>query len=491
MNILNLRIKRCRYRIPVYTLLTITLLIAAYLANAQDSANKINDVSKSTRHIIITDETALELRNNTNADPVNKSNPGYKLNGSVAGNNSSTDSEVQSLLRLADKYTKNNQLLDADTLYRRILLELDPYNEQAYTHLIDIHKSYDLPKDHPQADQLQKELGNQFKRYQTPHFIILSDANSLWTRNHASRLERAYHQFFRVADNLELKPLPLRTRLICIVMNDHDDFIAYASKKDNMNAAWIAGYYSSLPNYVVFYNTFTGPAMSDALNHLQLINDDLNQNVLDLREAQRNRKYELSKILQDRVDNIKKYLKNENQRLTNIATDAVAIKTIHEATHLLAFNTGIQTRKRQYPFWITEGLATCMETSATQAAFGPEYENDDRRLRFNELLTQNNLLPLAKFICITSVNNNSDTMADILYHQSYALFKWLYAHKKKQLAQYFEILALPNNTLNEQYKYELDPYPDAETYRKIFIQCFGNIDEIEKDWLDWENQHNY
>ena len=43
---------------------------------------------------------------------------------------------------------------------------------------------------------------------------------------------------------------------------------------------------------------------------------------------------------------------------------------IHEATHQIAFNSGLQTRFADVPLWVSEGMAVFFETPDLQSAKG-------------------------------------------------------------------------------------------------------------------------
>ncbi len=65
--------------------------------------------------------------------------------------------------------------------------------------------------------QTRELLPQRFLDYETRRFIVISDAAPGWSRRQAALLERTYHQFNRFARRLNVKPLPLRHKLVCVL----------------------------------------------------------------------------------------------------------------------------------------------------------------------------------------------------------------------------------------------------------------------------------
>jgi hypothetical protein len=174
-----------------------------------------------------------------------------------------------------------------------------------------------------------------------------------------------------------------------------------------------------------------------------------------------------------RADTLDRRLRVEEDRLRAVVADASVEKTIHEATHLLAYNTGVQSRYHEYPFWFTEGLATNFETATPTGAFGPDVEHTGRREQFESFRRGNQLLPLPRFVTLTHVDHEDH--ADVMYHEAYALFSYLYRHRRSELAAY--IRAVP----------ELRPGRfSAAEHLAIFERHFGPAEQLEATWLRHE-----
>jgi len=426
--------------------LTVSLILFSWSHELRESA-----ATQAQAQISATDQTST---NPINTKPISQSSP-----------------SIDYSLQQAELAVSEDRLAHASDLNSDILTEGNPNSETTSDSLLAFDKRHSLPTTHKKADSVRYDLGHQFKPYLTKHFIILSDADANWIRAQGGRLERTHHQFYRVTQKLGLNPLPLTERLLCIVFNNHADFVQFAAKHNEGQAQWVAGYYSPKPNYVVFYNTATSPSFQSAWETLEQWEDRLSDTQSAWREAQRTRQTDRASQLRQQSQQLKESINKEIARLHRLSDSVVTVKTVHEATHQLAFNTNIQSRTREYPFWMTEGFAVCMETDRTSAAFGPEYRYEIRQKRFDELLDKGHLLSLAQLITLTSVPENDQQQADIMYHQSYALFTWLYRFRREALGQY--MLAL--NETNA-----------AHSNADLFAKHFGDPAEVERDWLRWE-----
>ena len=320
--------------------------------------------------------------------------------------------------------------------------------------------------------------GNNFRKTTTRHFLIYSDADAAWTRARAAILERTALQVERAGKRLGIKYIPPEERLVCILFEHYDDYLRYAVQEDGVSSVWVAGYYASRANHIVFYNDEDSPAAREADDVLS----DADRQAAEYRqkqlEAARKGRTEEADFYANHYRNLQSQLKEERLRLREVINKTSLAKTVHEATHLLAFNTGLQSRNHDYPFWITEGLATNFETDAAGSAFGPEYDYQPRRERFRELLQNGELLPLRYFVSLSDVPDDSAEMADVMYHQAYALFMYLYRYQRSDLSAFLnDALDPPGGKISpaEQIKY--------------FEDYFGPAEKVEKRWLRYETKN--
>lgn len=332
------------------------------------------------------------------------------------------------------------------------------------------------PADAESAAKLAVEqlasLGSRATISRVDGFIIVSDADQQWTQNRAALLQRAAHQFSRFANRLGFDLTPTEEPLVAVLIHDHERYTRFASRHDQVEAGWIAGYYASLSNRIVFYNDETGPMAEAANDRLREYDAMLIQAKSMAADARRDRRTEVAASLDSRAGELSSKLKSERQRLAAATRINGQAKCVHEAVHLLAFNQGLQARDRQYPFWLTEGLATNFETENAKAAFGPDHEFDPRRKDFDAIKEAGRLLPLEVLVQLLNVPGDDEATADVMYAQSWSLFRHLFRYRKADLAEFFrDFQREPPGRLGPKRQLEL------------FRARFGDVDALERTWL--------
>jgi hypothetical protein len=303
-------------------------------------------------------------------------------------------------------------------------------------------------------------------------FLIVSDADQQWTQARAALLQRAAHQFNRFATRLGFQLTPSEEPLVAVLIHDHDRYTRFAKRHDDVEAGWIAGYYASLSNRIVFYNDETGPMAEAAQDRLKEYDTLLVQAKSMAADARREHRAEVAATLETRAGELASRLSTERQRIATVTKVNGQAKAVHEAVHLLAFNLGLQARDRQYPFWLTEGLATNFETERPSNAFGPDHEFDPRRRDFDAIKDTGRLLPLEVLVQMLNVPGDDEATADVMYAQSWSLFRYLFRYRKADLAEFFrDFLREPPGRLGQKRQLEL------------FQARFGDIAALERTWL--------
>ncbi|TWU19622.1 DUF1570 domain-containing protein [Allorhodopirellula heiligendammensis] len=148
--------------------------------------------------------------------------------------------------------------------------------------------------------RMLEELPSGFAAFRTAHYVILHQGNIEYARDVAMLFESLYRAFFAYWKNQRVDLEVPKYPLVAVVLRDRDEFVKHASAEIGDTAANVIGYYHLASNQMTTY----------------------------------------------RVPNIER----------NIAT------IIHEATHQLAYNCGLQTRFADNPMWVSEGLAMFFES---------------------------------------------------------------------------------------------------------------------------------
>lgn len=359
---------------------------------------------------------------------------------------------------------RSGRLHEADH-WLRVAWLTEPSRHTAARRLRELHETrgFRLGADEIAVQDTLSRLGPGFRRYETRHFVVLSDCEPSWTRTRANILERTRHEFMGFAEQLGLPVMPHERKLLCVLINDHDAYRSFARENDHLDAEWIAGHYSIDANRVAFYNDATSPAFARAFEELRGVGeraDDARRRALEAgtREA--------SLAMAASADEIERQVRERRSDLDEQARDFATSKTIHEAVHLLSFNTGVQVPSRAYPLWLSEGLASSFETDEPGQAFGPRFPSPLREDTFRRLLREDRLVPWGELIAM--VEPPTGDRVEAVYAQSHVLFSFLARYERDRLASY--LLRLGSDAHDA---------PDAPlAHARLFEESFGPIDEL-------------
>ncbi len=381
---------------------------------------------------------------------------------------------IEDQWELAQCAIENEHTEEAISICRQILQQ-DITHAEAYSALITLTSDTALKSDSRAFREARRILPQNFIELESRRFIVLSDANMVWTRQQSERLERAYHQFQRFARRLDLRPLPLRHKLVCVLFAQREDYLEFSGKFDNVTDPWIAGYYSPHHDRTVFYDVRSRPSVTDARSQLSEMNEEIEQLSRDLRQAERSGQQQRAEHIRQNLARYQKHVASESQRVDEFENNTIIATTIHETVHQLMFHTGVQNRQVQYPLWICEGLATSFETDKPQEAFGPSRDYAPRREIFQEYLLQDDMLDLNQLVTITKLHGCSERTVRKIYHQSYALVSWMNRFRKEELRTFIMMMrALPPGKVSR------------DRHLEIFEDAFGSTEKLQKSWLRYE-----
>jgi hypothetical protein len=132
-----------------------------------------------------------------------------------------------------------------------------------------------------------------------------------------------------------------------------------------------------------------------------------------------------------------------NQRLAAVPYNVATV--IHEATHQIAFNSGMHVRKADNPLWLVEGMAMYFETPDLSSKTGWKTAgavNDERLGQFRDFLGRSRKPDsLATLVATDSRFNDADQMPDA-YGEAWALTQYLIRTKKEAYVKYLNMLAM-------------------------------------------------
>ncbi len=240
------------------------------------------------------------------------------------------------------------------------------------------------------------------------NFVLLTPRDNRAAGITTAILDNIYQRFCQsfMQAGFDLQPPAAPLTWICFATRE--DFDRYARSVDRSDLWWSRGYYSTRTNRVAIFRS------SDA----------------------------------------------QNEDLTELA---------HEAAHQLAYNTGLQKRGVMYPVWVSEGIATNLETAMSVAS--PLTTLNARRC---QVLRNARLIPLSQLIGWTSVPVDDQQATENAYAQVWGLFHFLLNRKGPELHKYMQALGeLPTGQRNEM------------QLRQEFIHSFGRVDALDAQFRQY------
>ncbi len=291
---------------------------------------------------------------------------------------------------------------------------------------LDREPSFKLDCNETEIAATLDELGSGFRRTESRHFVVLSDADASWVRSRIALMEKTRHEFYRAGRKIDVGLVPHQHKLLCVLMDDYEAFLEFARRHDGVVSPWVAGYYSVPRNRVVFYNDANGPAFGSALRTIEE-REASRPSVRHAGEGQR-------AVGASAPGDAGARLRRAREAVEEDARNFAVAKTVHETVHLLAFNTGLQRRDRTYPIWLSEGIASSFETHDTQGLFGPERPSPLRAAAFGRLVDEGRLMDWERLVSLVEVPDGE--AVEQVYAQGHALMAHLYRTDRRALGAY-------------------------------------------------------
>lgn len=277
--------------------------------------------------------------------------------------------------------------------------------------------------------QLRAELGAGFDVVVTKHYVICTSAQRQYGQWCGALFERLYTSFHNYWRQRGLKLSEPEFPLVAIVLANEKEFAAFATKDAGEDAATAKGYFSIPSNRMVLYDLTAdeeGPA----------------RNAGDISRQLEAVPY-------------------------NIAT------VIHEATHQIAFNSGMHTRLADNPLWLVEGMAMYFETPDLSSKSGWKTVgglNDLRLGQFVEFAAKRRTPDsLETLVSSDERFTNAQTMGDA-YAEAWALTHFLVRTRKDAYVKYLTLLAGKPRLVFDK------PEERLAEFRAAFGEDLGRLD---------------
>jgi hypothetical protein len=192
-------------------------------------------------------------------------------------------------------------------------------------------------------DQLRHELGKSFDVVGTRHYTVCAAGDSK-AKAYAETFEELFRSFQAYFSVRGFKVNEPEFPLVAIIFPDYESFARYAAAESVSVSKNLKGYYLSTSNRVALYEDAASAAAQHSL--LDWPRDLPVRSVLESTA---------------RFPNGSLWNDDEETRAWGAIEGSLKDTMIHEATHQVAFNTGLHSRIGASPKWVVEGLATVFE----------------------------------------------------------------------------------------------------------------------------------
>ena len=292
--------------------------------------------------------------------------------------------------------------------------------------------------------EILKELPSGFSIHKTKHYLICyntSKAYAQWCGGLFERLFRAYNNYWMRRD-MSLSPPEMP--MVAIICKDKETWHHYAGREVGNAVDSIDGYYNLITNRIATY--------------------DLTANPQTPGRASKSRN--ISEI---------------NRLLSQPQAGQLVATVIHEATHQIAFNCGIQQRLSDIPIWLNEGMAMYFETPDLRSKKGWRGMgeiNMNRLVQFRNYLQRRpgdslySMIANGKRMQGRSEDKRFGGQQGILdaYSEAWAVTYFLLTYQQDDFIKYLKFLSekKPGRAESEEQKIE------------DFEKFFGDLESLDK-----------
>ena len=292
--------------------------------------------------------------------------------------------------------------------------------------------------------EILKELPSGFSIHKTKHYLICyntSKAYAQWCGGLFERLFRAYNNYWMRRD-MSLSPPEMP--MVAIICKDKETWHHYAGREVGNAVDSIDGYYNLITNRIATYDLTANPQTSG--------------------KASKSRN--ISEI---------------NRLLSQPQAGQLVATVIHEATHQIAFNCGIQQRLSDIPIWLNEGMAMYFETPDLRSKKGWRGMgeiNMNRLVQFRNYLQRRpgdslySMIANGKRMQGRSEDKRFGGQQGILdaYSEAWAVTYFLLTYQQDDFIKYLKFLSekKPGRAESEEQKIE------------DFEKFFGDLESLDK-----------
>lgn len=255
------------------------------------------------------------------------------------------------------------------------------------------------------GESLLAELPDGFRIYTTEHFVIAYQTEKVyarWVGGLYERLFKGFEKYWESKKKLELEQPQFP--LVAIVFGSRAEYARYVQRELGTDPGTMVAYYNLMTNRVAMYDL-----TADQVQPGTTISND----------------------------------RRVNQILSSPNSLPMVATVIHEGTHQLMFNRGMQTRFSDTPLWLNEGLAMYFETPDMKSSRGWRAIGRVNPLRFGQFRQD---LQTRAPNALTELISHDKRFADAqhsgaAYAESWALNYYLLNRRSDEYVAYLKFMA--------------------------------------------------
>lgn len=256
------------------------------------------------------------------------------------------------------------------------------------------------------AERLLQELPPGFQVHQSKHYVVCYNTTRTYAKWCSSLLERLQTAFLGYWKKRGANVHEPTDPLVVLVFANQQTYARHAKRELGDAVGNVIGYYSFASNRIVMYD----------LTGMQALK---------------------------RAGGRRGSLRDISELLSVPAAEPLVATIVHEATHQISFNCGLQTREVDNPLWLSEGLAEFFETpdlSSSRSWSGVGKVNYSRWDRFRENYNSGRVFSLEQMIADDELFRDPKTAVDG-YAQTWAWNYFLIRTQPKQYVAYLQAIA--------------------------------------------------
>ncbi len=274
-----------------------------------------------------------------------------------------------------------------------------------------------------QGKRILAELPAGFDLLVTKHYVVCFDTSRSYAQWSAALFEKLHDAFLNYWKKAGVEIAAPRRPLVVVIFADRQRYEAFAARDLGAAADRVVGYYNLLTNRVTTFD-LTG---SDALARRPA--GSASRAGVEI--------------------------------LSSPEAAGLVSTLVHEASHQMAFNSGLHRRLAPVPVWVSEGVATFFETP-DPGGRGWKGIGGVNRPRLEKFLAGYRPGVLDSIVTGDEPFRDADEGLDA-YARAWALTAFLAQTRKAALADYLALVAA---------KAPLGP-DDADQRRRDFVEAFG------------------